>query len=72
MQETAPESNADSRRELPGPARRRVAVIGGGISGLAAAHRLVTLDPASDLTLFEASDQLGGILQTVLRRMAAS
>ena len=44
--------------------RRRVAVIGGGISGLAAAHRLVTLDPTIELTLFESGDRLGGILQT--------
>jgi oxygen-dependent protoporphyrinogen oxidase len=41
-----------------------VAVVGGGISGLAAAHRLVELDPAIDVALFEASDRLGGILQT--------
>ncbi len=67
MQETAPESNADSRRQAPGLHRRRVAVIGGGISGLAAAHRLVTLDPTIELTLFESSDRLGGILQTERR-----
>ena len=43
---------------------RRVVVIGGGISGLAAAHRLSELNPALDLTLLEASDRLGGTLQT--------
>ena len=43
---------------------RRVAVVGGGISGLAAAHRLKELDPAAEITLFEASDRLGGVLQT--------
>ncbi len=43
---------------------RRVAVLGGGISGLAAAHRLRELDPAAEVTLFEASDRLGGVLQT--------
>jgi oxygen-dependent protoporphyrinogen oxidase len=42
----------------------RFAVIGGGISGLAAAHRLVELDPAAEIALFEAGDQLGGVLQT--------
>jgi len=43
---------------------RRVAILGGGISGLAAAHRLRELDPAAEITLFEASDRLGGVLQT--------
>jgi oxygen-dependent protoporphyrinogen oxidase len=40
-------------------------VIGGGIAGLAAAHRIVELDPACDLTLFEAGPRLGGVLATV-------
>lgn len=43
---------------------KRVAVIGGGISGLATAHRLVELDPSLQVTLLEASGQLGGVLQT--------
>ena len=43
---------------------RRVAVIGGGITGLAAAHRLHELAPQTSITLFEAAPQLGGILQT--------
>jgi oxygen-dependent protoporphyrinogen oxidase len=43
---------------------RRIVVIGGGISGLAAANRLVELNPSLDLTLIEASDRLGGTLQT--------
>ncbi len=46
----------------------RIAVIGGGISGLAAAHRLSELSAESrrsiDVTLFEASDRLGGIIRT--------
>ncbi len=42
----------------------RVAVVGGGISGLAAAHQLTTLDPTLEVTLFEASEKLGGVLQT--------
>ncbi len=49
------------------PAARQVVVIGGGISGLAAAHRLTELDPAIRLTLFEASDRFGGVLETVRR-----
>jgi len=47
-----------------GPARR-VAVIGGGISGLAAAHRLTELQPQTQVTLFEAGSRLGGALQTI-------
>ena len=43
---------------------RRVVVIGGGISGLAAAHRLIELDSSLQVTLLEASSRLGGILQT--------
>jgi protoporphyrinogen/coproporphyrinogen III oxidase len=47
------------------PARpRRVAVIGGGIAGLAAAHRLVTLEPSTEVALFEAAGRVGGVLQT--------
>ena len=43
---------------------RRVAIIGGGISGLAAAHRVTELDAATEVTLFETSSCVGGILQT--------
>ncbi len=48
-------------------ARKRVAVIGGGISGLAAAHRVHELDPGIELLLFEAEPQLGGVIQTSRR-----
>jgi protoporphyrinogen/coproporphyrinogen III oxidase len=51
----------------PGDARR-VAIIGGGISGLAAAHRIRELDPAAEVTLFEASGRVGGVLETVHRK----
>jgi oxygen-dependent protoporphyrinogen oxidase len=44
---------------------KRIAVIGGGITGLAAAHRITELAPGAQLRLFEASGRLGGILQTV-------
>lgn len=43
---------------------RRIAVIGGGLSGLSAAHRLRELSPDMQVTLFEASDRVGGILGT--------
>jgi oxygen-dependent protoporphyrinogen oxidase len=47
---------------------KRVVIIGGGISGLAAAHRLLERNLASaekiDLTLLESSDRLGGIVHT--------
>lgn len=44
----------------------RVAVVGGGISGLAAAHRLRTLlGPAATITVLEQRDRLGGVLHTV-------
>jgi oxygen-dependent protoporphyrinogen oxidase len=50
------------------PAERHVAIIGGGITGLAAAHRLVELsrehDRSSRFTLFEASPRLGGVIST--------
>ena len=49
--------------QMPG-ATRRVAVIGGGITGLAAAHRLLELDPTLDVAILEASDRLGGVIQT--------
>ncbi len=45
----------------------RVAVIGGGITGLAAAHRLTELSPGTEVTLYEQGDRPGGILQTVER-----
>ncbi|MFH1265351.1 MAG: protoporphyrinogen oxidase, partial [Planctomycetota bacterium] len=50
--------------EQPRPTPR-VAVIGGGISGLAAAHRLVELKPEAEITLFERDARLGGVLRTV-------
>jgi oxygen-dependent protoporphyrinogen oxidase len=46
---------------------RRIAVIGGGIAGLAAAHRLVELDPSCAITLFEASNRVGGVISTLHR-----
>src|SRR4051794_2485653 len=45
----------------------RFAIIGGGISGLAAAYRLSEPLPQANIELFEASGRLGGILNTVQR-----
>ena len=48
--------------------RPRIAVVGGGISGLAAAYRLLELSRERsqpiDLKLFEASGRLGGVIST--------
>lgn len=41
-----------------------VAVIGGGVTGLAAAYRLLRKRPGLRVTLYEASDRLGGIIRT--------
>src|ERR1041384_1281218 len=41
----------------------RIVVVGGGISGLAAAHRLIEISQAK-VTLIEASGRLGGTIQT--------
>ena len=43
---------------------KRIAVVGGGIAGLAAAQRLLTLAPTAEVALFEASGRLGGVLRT--------
>ncbi|HEY9368038.1 protoporphyrinogen oxidase, partial [Streptomyces sp.] len=52
--------NADTRTDAPAPAGRHVVVVGGGIAGLAAAHRLVTAGVR--VTLLEGGDRVGGKL----------
>lgn len=48
------------------PDSSRLAVIGGGVSGLVAAFRLrQTLGPAATIEVFEAADRFGGLLHTV-------
>ncbi len=42
----------------------RVAIVGGGLSGLATAVKLQLADPTLDLTLFEAADRVGGVIHT--------
>jgi len=49
---------------FPSPTARKIAIIGGGISGLSAAHRLQELAPDCDIHLYEADGKLGGVLQT--------
>ena len=44
--------------------KQRVAIVGAGISGLAAAHQLSRSDASLEITVFDASDRLGGVLQT--------
>ena len=56
-------SAAEDASETKAPGLK-VAVIGGGISGLAAAHRLLSRSESVDVTLFEASQRLGGIIRT--------
>ena len=48
--------------QAPRAPRLRVAIVGSGISGLAAAHRLAD---EADITLFEAGDYFGGHTHTV-------
>ena len=43
---------------------KRVAVVGGGLSGLSAAYQLAR-DAQVEFTLFESSERLGGIVETV-------
>ncbi|MCW2760966.1 MAG: protoporphyrinogen oxidase [Marmoricola sp.] len=47
------------------PRKLRVAVVGGGVSGLAAAHRIGLDLPDAEVVVLEASGRLGGSLHTV-------
>lgn len=49
--------------DLPSPLPQRIAIIGGGISGMAAAYLLAD---SHDVTLFEAAPNLGGHARTVM------
>ena len=57
---TEPPTESD---HTPAPPRH-VVVVGGGVSGLAAAERLLRADPELRVTLCEASPRLGGIIGT--------
>src|SRR5438105_6583212 len=65
----SPTSSGRDRRE--GRSRVKLAIVGGGIAGLAAAHRACELARERgldlELSLFEASDRLGGTIQTERR-----
>ncbi|HIE98010.1 MAG TPA: protoporphyrinogen oxidase [Planctomycetes bacterium] len=39
-------------------------MIGGGITGLSAAQRLISADPTAEVVIFEASERFGGIIRT--------
>jgi oxygen-dependent protoporphyrinogen oxidase len=54
----------NSQGDQPSEAPPRIAIIGGGITGLTAAHRLHELLPNASLALFEASPRIGGVLET--------
>lgn len=43
---------------------RRVAVLGAGISGLSAAHRLLELRPDLDVVVLDAAERSGGLIRT--------
>src|SRR5437773_2209181 len=65
----SPTSSGRDRRE--GRSRVKLAIVGGGIAGLAAAHRACELARERgldlELSIFEASDRLGGTIQTERR-----
>jgi oxygen-dependent protoporphyrinogen oxidase len=45
--------------------KKRVVIVGGGITGLAAAHRMVEIAPSIELQVLEAGPRLGGVLETI-------
>jgi oxygen-dependent protoporphyrinogen oxidase len=53
--------------DRPRESAPRIAIVGGGVTGLAAAHRLHRLLPSAELRLFEAGARLGGPLSTLRR-----
>jgi oxygen-dependent protoporphyrinogen oxidase len=44
--------------------RTRIVIVGAGITGLSAAHRLACEAPAAEITLLEADERLGGKIRT--------
>jgi oxygen-dependent protoporphyrinogen oxidase len=42
----------------------KVVIVGGGISGLAAAFSLLKADPEADLTILESASRIGGVIST--------
>ncbi|MCO6455057.1 MAG: protoporphyrinogen oxidase [Pirellulaceae bacterium] len=60
-----PDAETASGDRIANPKQRRVAIIGAGISGLAAALHLRDRLPEASLTVFEAASRPGGVLHTV-------
>ena len=58
----SPDPSPGLARPAGPPPTRRVAVIGGGLSGLATAVHLHLADPQLPITLLESSDRVGGVL----------
>ncbi len=56
-----------TRREMQALGIQRIAIVGGGISGLSAAHHLMEQAPGCQMTLFESGSRLGGVISTVHR-----
>src|SRR5215216_3711146 len=54
---------AHRARDTPRGARQRVVIVGGGLSGLAAAHGLVKL--GHQVRVLEADDRIGGRILTL-------
>jgi oxygen-dependent protoporphyrinogen oxidase len=64
MSSIAPSTHAISHDAHNAGRGLRVAIIGGGITGLAGAQRLISRSSNVQVTLFEASKRLGGIIRT--------
>lgn len=64
-------ATADSHDSYPTDAKKRVAIIGSGVSGLTCAHYLTqpSLINKYHVTLFEANDYIGGHVNTIDVRM---
>lgn len=52
---------------MPNQPKPRTAIVGGGLAGLTATWQLARLDPTADVTLYEASNRLGGTIETIHR-----
>ncbi|MCC6508411.1 MAG: protoporphyrinogen oxidase [Pirellulaceae bacterium] len=50
---------------MPNSNAPKVAIVGGGVAGLAAAIHLHRLAPETQITIFEASGRAGGVLETI-------